>query len=339
MSTSDLKFNSGLPVVVPGPHVFCCIALEGITRRLHGAPTDYGDYYSVFNQNPFTNLSQEWEKDLGAITMGHLNKSRLVILRVVPKNHSDSKIIQLTVEYFLYAILMQGFPSNTGGVVLMGEGKGRDYKIISGGPLVPYRRSEKVLPFDINQKTLMEATKIASGMRSVLSQFRGFERIRRGLNAWLRAAKEHHSQEKLHNFVRSLDGFVLLARGEGKSQFIARSSQLINSSQDTTELFGELYDLRSKTEHLEYWQDALPHVPELERANHALLRAFQAERMASRCYAHFFANPVLRPNFLNSKAHTAFWALPPEKLSKIWGSKIDVDIEIDAHFKGIPQII
>lgn len=335
MSISDLKLKQKNALPPRGPHVFCCLALEGVITKLHGTKTYYGDDFSVYSSNPFDSQSQQLSKILGSITMNHLNKSRLVILRVLPDIHMDRDFLKDTVEQFFYAILMQGFPPNAGGVIFHGIGKNDEYRVLSGGPLLKYPRLSGALPAEIGAETLQNASAIAKGMRSIYSFDIGFERIKRGLNAWLRAAREINPQEKLHNFVRSLDGFIDLARGEGKGQFISRGTEIIQSREKMGILLGELYDIRSKAEHLVFWEDALPKVKQHERANRLLLRAFQAERISSRVYEAFFTRPKIWPEFIDSKSQVGFWRKPSKELRKVWGKPINVDKEVKRRLRPI----
>ena len=79
----------------------------------------------------------------------------------------------------------------------------------------------------------------------------------RGLNTLFKGLKEKTSQDRLHQFVRSLEALILPDKGNTNKQFVYRCQTFARAGDDTHNLLLEAYAMRSDTEHLNPWDKSV----------------------------------------------------------------------------------
>jgi len=157
-----------------------------------------------------------------------------------------------------------------------------------------------------------------------------FQRLRRGVNGLIRGWKAHSGLDRLHVFVRALDGLMKLEQGAGERQFADRLATFATGARlHDTAL--EIYRLRSFEEHLSDWPSKLAYIKEADRPMFVSQRSFQAEVLAGAAYFTLLADPVLRGEFRNSNVD-AFW----QRGGAAWTVKLDLDAE-DARFRYLGE--
>lgn len=80
------------------------------------------------------------------------------------------------------------------------------------------------------------------------------------MHSWKKAVYEPFADERLHESVRALDAVMLLPIGESRRHFVSKGRVLPGGSHNADGLLGELYDLRSSTEHLNDLDVTLVHI-------------------------------------------------------------------------------
>jgi hypothetical protein len=87
-----------------------------------------------------------------------------------------------------------------------------------------------------------------------------FRRVIRGLDALLGGLKQT-GQDRLHQFVRSLEALIFPDVGDTKRQFTHRCQTFARAAEDTRSLLQEAFDMRSDIEHLHEWDEAVQNYP------------------------------------------------------------------------------
>jgi hypothetical protein len=83
-----------------------------------------------------------------------------------------------------------------------------------------------------------------------------FRRLRAGLNAVITGVEEPMANERLHQFVRALDGLMMIPWGGGKGVFAQRGATFVCGT-DLPNVLEELYKLRNAQEHMNDFKTVL----------------------------------------------------------------------------------
>lgn len=125
--------------------------------------------------------------------------------------------------------------------------------------------------------------------------------------------------ERIHQYVRCIDGLILPAPGKTKQQFKSRTELFIGPHHH--ELMGELYDVRSVVEHLHAnrYFDAFDRDVRLDLVKKEAI----VEHIARTSLAHIVEDPALWPHFANTASLAEFWSLSSTERAKLWAAPID----------------
>ena len=82
--------------------------------------------------------------------------------------------------------------------------------------------------------------------------------------------------------------------------------------------------MRSATELLNPWDEAVQCYPLGERKAVCWQSARQIERLACDTYSRVLCNPALREDFRTEDAIATFWNLPHRQRCGFWGTPLDV---------------
>jgi hypothetical protein len=95
---------------------------------------------------------------------------------------------------------------------------------------------------------------------------------------------EFYGDDRLHQFVRAVEGVIKPTIGQSRRQFVHRGQVFAGNSETARTLLGELYDLRGLAEHLHRFDAGLAAHPQRDRESISLRRAYQAQLLASHVY-------------------------------------------------------
>ena len=322
---------------IPEGNKFACLALEGPSVSLNGELMELPSGLKVMTTAPFE-ITGHWEEWLGSILLHHLRRCDLAFVvqasaREPEVINEENSRLEREVTAFLYGLLLIGLPHIEGGLILAGANVSDEIQVRTVGQIQPVYRSAQTLPAHVSSGELQAA----DSLRGALLDFyveQGSSRLKRGFDSWLRGIHEERGSERLHMFVRALDGVIATERGQGKAQFKSRASTLANATPGSDELLGELYDLRSCAEHLRELDCGLEHVQEGNRDRHANLRAHQSELLSSFAYERILLNEELRGWFHNPQRMSEFWNKSPAERDAIWGNSINLEQSAEIRFRG-----
>ena len=223
---------------------------------------------------------------------------------------------------------MHGVPHHEDGILISGVNVDDLVQVQPLQPLPTYYSWRNHLlkngPDDLNEKIIKSAGVVAQGLSLVESQSGDFCRLKRGIHAWVRAVQERSCFDRLHEFVRATEALLKPKQGETRKQFIYRCKTLAGDDQQTGNLLGEIYDLRSAAEHLNDWGTVLASIPQTEREQHVGQRAFQAEFLAGRPYIRLLSHTDLREHFRSDDKIERFWNLENTERQQCWGSPVNL---------------
>jgi hypothetical protein len=123
--------------------------------------------------------------------------------------------------------------------------------------------------------------------------------------------------DRLHQFIRCIEGAILPEAGRTERQFKSRSELFIGPAHHT--LVEQLYRLRSAVEHLHDPNDFVKDRKELARF------AYQSEAIARHCLQRIFTRRHLHRVFDTDEHLESFWNLGLENRQHEWGESLDID--------------
>jgi hypothetical protein len=220
---------------------------------------------------------------------------------------------------------MQGIPYYEGGLVVSGSSVDGEIQARSIGKLTRFYRVQGVWPGYISNQAIERTDAVAKGFRHVFSETNSFDRLKRGIRAWINAAQEFQIEDRLHQFVRSIEALTKPEISRTRRQFSHRCRTFAGTSTSAHALFEEIYDLRSASEHMNAWETYLEQVPEAERERYASLRAYQAELLAGQVYTRLLSNQVFLKQFGTDENIESFWTLQDHERKVLWGDPVDLE--------------
>lgn len=188
--------------------------------------------------------------------------------------------------------------------------------------LTTYTRTFYTLGAPIPSLTVSRArlaTKIARALRLHDEQV-GQGRFVRTLRTFREACESGNLDQRLHQFVRSAEGFAVPPFRQSGEHFARRLGRLCAGA--AKRQLRELYTIRGGIEHLHGPFDRLPKLSKRKQHLRLLVRCFEAEALARYLILTYLANPPLWSHFASRSAIDAFWSLKPSKLRALWPSRI-----------------
>lgn len=196
-------------------------------------------------------------------------------------------------------------------------------KIRQTSRLERFFRPIGIKPAVLSRDHFARVRKIAEGIRAV---HRGGapNRLHKGFHACIRGFQEFYGDERLHQFVRAVEGIVKPAEGKVKRQFVHRCQLFTGESAANEALLTEIVNMRGSAEHLNPPDDALSSHAASAREIVARQRAYQAQLLASHVYEYVFSDVQLRQTFSDDARTTAFWQQGRKAQIAQWNHEINL---------------
>ena len=237
---------------------------------------------------------------------------------------AESRHLEHLGNRLFYGLLMQGIPEFWHGIVALGSRQGtREPWANSLIMMARYYRHPHAMLFHVTPEALRLADAVVPGL---IDAFPGgpnvaeFAKLRRGVRALEVAWRAERALDRIHMFVRALDGLMKLEQGAGEQSFVDRTT-MIASGQRIEDVAREIYRLRSHNEHLSDWPSKLGYVREPDQPEFVSRRAFYAEVLVGEAYRRVLSEPNLRTHFRTDDTIEAFW----RGGAAAWTPSIDLD--------------
>lgn len=310
------------------PGKFALLTINNVRTDLPAESFQLSDGTWVLPGVPVPDLGI-WKEWVGSIRTKRLNNANLVLLREEPSNNPeivDQVHFRLekeltTLFYMLH--LRAGLEIAEGADLLSGSFHRSHPDIRQVHDMAVFLPSKGWKPMSVDRDWLEDALNLSGGVEVMDADKSQFRRVIRGLNALFNGLKET-GQDRLHQFVRSLEALILPDEGKTKKQFIHRCQTFTRASEETRSLLWEAFDMRSDTEHLQPWERAIKHYPEGQREDICWHRTRQVEWLACDAYSRVLRDPTLREHFRTDDSMNDFWKLPDDQRQAIWVDPIDI---------------
>jgi hypothetical protein len=309
---------------------FALIAVENAyTAFPAGFEDSLSDGTIVLTKVPFE-LGDTWEKWLGSIRSDKLKSSNLILIRSIqsrtaPILDDENKSMSNHVGQLYHLLQLGGVIECEGADSMTGALHGGEAQVREHGVAEQFIPSKGYTRSPVSFERLETAVNARKTLGSIYSSTE-FYRFRRGLNILMDALKQKVGQDKLHQAVRSLEALILPDAGNTRKQFIHRCQTFATANDDAVKTLGEVFDMRSDSEHVHAWERSLQVHDKTKRYDIAWQRTRQIEALASAAYSRILLNTDILDHFKNETALEAFWKkIDDGERRKLWGHPLDLE--------------
>jgi hypothetical protein len=315
--------------MIPINNKLCCIAISGISISKNILPFDIFPTLKIHSLNPFS-IDAHWKKWLGSLEIEHLKKSNFIITSFDSSKNPDI----LDAEYeplkeqayqLLYSIFLQDIFPYDKASVLSGARISEKPQIRQISKLDRIFNNNRAMPAKINSDILKHSKSILVGLKRVYRNENLFKRIKWGFYAWTKAIKEWRGDDRLHQFVRSVEAVIKPEIGRSENQFVHRCKLLTKNDEQNRSILKELYKLRSLVEHMNDLKFLYDFKSVNEAEDTAELRTYQAEKLSGYIYSHIFSNQSLIENFVDDQSIVEFWKQREKDIVNQWATTLDLN--------------
>ena len=310
---------------------FAFLAVEKVSTDLPESREEIlSDDTSVLTGLP-VEVSDHWADWLGSIRLENLKRANLILARKLSSmnpgvlDHENQELAQYLTQVF-YMLQLSGPVEYDGahlleGSVIFGETQLRQ---VSKLPDFIQTKGYVSASASVDLPRLHKAVESRSILPEIFSDSGDFKRVGRGLNVLLDGLRQKNAEERLHQFVRSLEALILPKIGNTKSQFVHRCQTFARPSRKAAKILREVIELRSNAEHLNDWELPLSSYPKKEREYIAFQRTWQVEKLARHAYSRIFDDAGIRSHFRTESMIRKFWTTSEKTRSKIWGEQLEL---------------
>ena len=262
-----------------------------------------------------------WKKWLGSIRLERLGRANLVLFVEEPSDnpgildHVHQRLSGDLGLLFSMLHLRVGIEMESADL-LCGSSVNGVPEIREMYQMPVFRQSQGYMRAPITQDWLEDGLVLRAGAATMKTDRKLFRRVIRGLHTLLKGLRET-DQDRLHQFVRSLDALTFPEIGSTKKQFAHRCQTFAG---DARALLLEAYEIRSDTEHLNPWDNSVQGFPLDQREDVCWQRTRQIEHLACDAYSRLLRDPALRKHFRTEDTIAAFWKLQDGQRRGLWGN-------------------
>jgi len=307
---------------------FAMLTVNNVYTDLPAAAFQLSDGTWVMPAVPVPDLGI-WKEWIGSIRMERLGRANLVFFVEEPSDnpeildavhHRLDKDLNL-LFYMLH--LRAGIEVADGADLLCGSSVNGVPGIRQMSQMPAFHQSKGWKRAPVTAAWLEESLVLRAGVAAMDADKTQFRRVIRGLNTLFNGLKET-GQDRLHQFVRSLEALILPDIGRTEKQFVHRCQTFARAGDDTRDLLLEAFAMRSDTEHLNPWDEAVQSYPADQRDDVCWHRTRQIEHLACDAYSRLLRDAALRDHFRTEAAIAAFWKLPDDQRRALWGKPLDI---------------
>ncbi len=247
---------------------------------------------------------EHWERWLGELSFQSLRDS-LVLTVTCPqpeRGHVVDEGLKRKLDYLTFGILLQGVPRCRESFLISGANESGEADARQFSRARVFYPSWKLRRLVVGRAELDCAVRLAASLESINREGQDWRRLRRAVDSLMKGSTEPKLQDdRLHQFVRCMEGLILPDQGSTRSQFV-------------------------KVEHLHYPLSLIPGNTVKEKEDLLYRRVRQADALARFAVRHVLESEALTEAFKTDENIDAFWHQPDGDRVARWGDRLDLDL-------------
>lgn len=305
--------------ILPGEK-FAVVALNGASRASFASPLQLGPRVWALTSAPIG--VGHWREWIGSLAADRVETANLwLIAKQASLNpgvlDQENEDLWDEVLFLFFSILLIGTPFYETAYRLTGAHvPGKNPRIRRYQGLHHYLVSFGAQPMIIDVVGMQRAAALSPRLMAIHSA-NNHIRLRRGFKVFIDALRLEGPAERVHQFVRSIEGIIKPGRHNIKQTMMHRARTLLVGGKGAEDVMGRLYDLRSKEEHLADWKEALRYVPRTKRDDILVRSVRQAEAVARNSYRRLLEDAQAFGQFSDAQID-AFWTLSERDRIRFW---------------------
>jgi len=287
----------------------------------------------VTSSLPFE-VDDNWRTWIGSIQAEHIEKSNLFIITKAPSespkvlDDENERLRAKAYKLYFGLLLTDYFHTYDRPIQLTGSKWNNGLDLRSLGKM-DSPISVPGTPFNkIDQIRLKKSKQLADAIESLPSKGR-FSRFTRVMRSFYSGITSNFVEDRIHEFVRSIEGIVYPDIGKTEKQLKSRTELFIGPKHH--QLMGELYRIRSAVEHLHDPFGRIPGNDFKDKLIYCFKKAYEAEAISRYCISRLLIDRSLWPFFEDDQSLSDFWKEDINSRKSIWGETLDI-VEISQSF-------
>lgn len=268
-----------------------------------------------------------WKEWLGSLAWDELHEATLFLWATAPTNSPDlldaeNSTLQTRV-FMLYYGLMLAAPriATTGRGMLLTGARGDEADVRQHGWVDALLRSQGVFWDPVRRNELEEAVVLGNALQAI-QNLQPFRRLRAAVTCFYAGLQADDPAERIHEFVRTVEGCILPARGRTEAQFLSRTGLFVGPREQ--EWARSLFNVRSAVEHLNDRLESAAMPVRQDAILEVLRLAHESQALARYCLRRIFLDSSLREHFRDDRTLGAFWSLPETERRQQWGESLNL---------------
>lgn len=271
-------------------------------------------------------LPEEWRGWLGSFRTEAMEQSSLYLLAKTASQtpsivDAETQMLERRVsDWFAGLMLTTRFWQDADAFLVSGSRIDGRVDVRGFRGLKPPQRAIVDVEGPITASQLVVAASVGATFSSFSGPWRPEHwRLLRCVNIYQQARHDRDLLNRIHQFVRCLEGLIAAKKGKTMAQFKYRTELFVGPKHHG--IMGELYDVRSDLEHLHENK----YLEAFDRSTRVRLAEIEAiaEWVARSCLMRILQKPSLLEHFGSVGSIELFWSMPPHFQRQIWGDWID----------------
>jgi len=277
-------------------------------------------------------VAEHWRTWLGTIKLEALRDANLTAYTTIQSANPDildaeNASLTGTLGYLLYGILLHGVPYFEQTFSLTGAHVRGELNIRQFGNLKDFQLTPG-LDYQLGLNDLKRSAWLVDRLQMVNTGGARWARLRRGLWALFHGTLTPNDDgDRLHQLVRAVEALARPDIGRTKNQFTHRISQTFTTADaETRQVLEQLFDMRSRVEHMHPVVDILQEGDEAARIAAVDRRTRQADVLARNVLLRVLTSDALLEQFVTDARIEDFWRMADAERQALWGPRLDIRI-------------
>jgi hypothetical protein len=273
-------------------------------------------------------VDDNWRDWIGSIQSKRIEKSNLFIISKAPSNTpkvldgENQRLQDKAYKVYFGLLLTDYFHTYDRPIQLTGSKWDIGIDVRSIGVMdSPY--SVPGTPINrIDQMRLERSKQLADAIDSLPSKGR-FSRFKKVIRSFYSGITSNLVEDRIHQFVRSIEGFINPNIGKTERQFKSRTELFVGPKHH--QLMEELYRIRSAVEHLHDPLEGITGSDFKDKLIYLFKKAYEIEAVSRYCISRLLFNKKIWPFFEDDESLSNFWKKDINSRKSIWGATLDIE--------------